>query len=444
MRFLFFVLFFLITNFAPSFSNIQAFDIINNNITIKVVDEHTIQTSWKVFRDGPVNIPSGDYMYIKYFGYDYEGIQSGATWTRRFIPIAGRVLGILSIALDFYIVMDDYIDKMIRNNNIYEAFVNSNPGMGQGTFLAQRDPFNPFVWHLAAQGITNYFDVSTGKNQKINVYDDQVVNSLFTTGYYVVGDIYHYMIFLGSNFTEEYINSLGAEYKTTIQYMNYEITTASKIEYFGSGPGPASVAHVAVVIGRMNNEQLEEQMSFMDYSNKLKTLANPKAIKEGTNGIEIIGYVFSGMVDIETGEELPAGFVIPVGENTTFEQDVELVNQEIYSVGVQVETAPEPPNEVDKDKNNWLIILNDLKIKFPFSLPYTYSYLFTLIIDTGISDNEIVEDMENRIKTLINSAFGVNVNIELDNVAIFIRLMRSFGTLLILLLLVVGYRRLLL
>jgi hypothetical protein len=444
MIFLIFVICFILSNLAPSLAYIQAFDILNNNITIKVVDEHTIQTSWKVFRDGPISVPPGDYMYIKYFGYDYEGVQSGTTWIRRFVPLGGRVLGILTIAFDFYIVMDDYIDKMVRNNNLYEAFVNSNPGMGQGTYLVQRDLFNPFVWRLSVQGQTNYFDSLSGKNQKINVYDDQTVNSLFTTGYYEVGDMMYHMIFLGSNFTEEYLNSLGAEYKTTIHNINYEITTASKTEYFGLGPEPVSVAHVAVTIGKMNNEQLEEQMTFADYLNRIKTLANPKAIDEKTGAIEIRGYVFPGMVDKQTGEELPAGFVIPVGENSTFEQDIELVSQETYSVGVQVEPSPEPSDEIDKEKNNWLEILNDLKIKFPFSIPYTYSYLFTLIIDTGVSDEEIVEDIENRIKFLIGSVFGVNVNIELDNVVILVRIMRSFGTLLILLLLVVGYKRLLL
>ncbi len=447
MFFLFLFFLFLIVNLGPAYSQLQVYDLVNNNIKVQVLDRHRIKiiNNGKIFRNGPIHVPPGEYMYIKY-SFDFEGVQSSNTFVSRFITIGTRVLGILFIAYQFYDIMNNYLMKFSNYNTMYEAFIDHNPGLGQGSFLAMRDPFIPYKWRLACQGKTVYFNYIEAKNKKVNVFDDQEFYSMWPTTYGVVG--YRWALYLLSTFTGEYMNNLAVQSFATGYHYHFFIISGEVRDYFSGGQ-----AYITFRVGIMDNEvlaqaQQEESYNFARYIEDLKGLANPKAIKEGVtlagaNGVEVRGYIFHGIIDVATGDVLPEGFLIPVGQNPVFEQDVELVSESENQITINVEPPPVPEQPVEEEKDNWLIRLEQLAIRFPFSIPYTYSYLVSLAAVYRFSNYELANDIEQKIEDVFRAA-GYNINLNLSFLAYFFAFVRTLGTILIIFLLVVGYRRLLL
>ncbi len=453
-----FILLFIIT-LAPALSIIQPFDLLNNVVNMRVLGPNVIQISGNTLvLSRPISIPTGNYLYIKYFGFDYDLVGS---WSRRIINIGSRSLIYLFIANSFYNVLNGYLDAVNRYNSIYDAFLSFNPVMGQGSYLAIRDPFIPYKWRLACQGSTTKLNYQY-RNEKINVFDDQEFLAIWPLTYVVVG--HPEALFLLSNFTGEYVNTLTAEYRGMDYVWVYRVYSASAIDYFGEVAGglysiPVSQAYVGVSIGVMENPYLdaylegvramEGTVDIAGYLEGVLEAVNELALRrdfilEGTPGILIIGYVFPAVETID-GLVIPEGMVIPLGENATFEQDIELVSEASPAIiDVQVEAPPPIEEEMDKDKNSWLFALQDLTNKFPFSIPYTYSYLFTLLSSHYYSDLYIVNDIEAKINNLLTTAFRRTITVNLDPLTPLVTMMRSFGTLIILFLIVVGYRRLLL
>jgi hypothetical protein len=459
MKFLFTVLFALIITLAPAYSTIQPFDLINNVVNMKIINFNTIQISGNTLvLSRSISIPAGNYLYVKYFGFDYD---LAGSWTRRIIPIGSRALVYLFIANTFYDIMNNYLEAVNQYNNIYDAFLSQNPGMGQGSYLVLRNPFPlSYKWRLACQGSTIKFNYEY-RNERINVFDDQEFLAIYPLTSAVVGNN---VLFLISNFTGEYMNTLVAQYRGISYAWLYKVYGASATEYFGEVAGgglisiPVSQAYVGASVGVMINPYLDAYLEGVRVANGVVDVAgylegvlegvNELALEreyvlEGTPGVLIRGYVFPA-VETTSGLEIPEGMVIPLGANATFEQDVELASESSPAVvDVQVEAPPSVEDEVDRDKNNWLMILQDLQNKFPFSIPYTYSYLFTLVTSYSYSDYVIINDIEAKINNLFSTAFGRSIVISLDVLTPLITMLRTFGTLIMIFLLVVGYRRLL-
>jgi hypothetical protein len=457
MKFLFAVLFAFIITLAPAYSTIQPFDLINNVVNMKIINSNTIQISGNTIAlSRSLTIPSGNYLYIKYFGFDYDLV---GAWSRRIINIGSRSLIYLFIAYSFYDTLNGYLQAVNQYNNIYDAFVSYNPSMGQGSFLVLNDLFNPFLWRFGVQGRSVEFNNVTGKNEIVNVYEDtENFNSYgWLTGVFVGRP---WVVYMWVNFTSDYMNTLTASYAGYWQSGLYIIHNSYAIEKFGEYTASAgwSYAAVGATVGVMANPYLDAYLEGVRAANGIVDIAgylegvlegvNDLALEreyvlEGTPGVLIRGYVFPA-VETTSGYEIPEGIVIPLGANATFEQDVELASEGSPAVvDVQVEAPPAVEDEVDKDKNNWLMILQDLQVKFPFSIPYTYSYLFTFITSYTYSDIEIINDIEAKINNLFSTAFGRPIVVSLDVLTPLITMLRTFGTLIIIFLLVVGYRRLL-
>jgi hypothetical protein len=457
MKIIITVLFVLLITLAPVYSIIQPFDLINNVVNLKVLSPNTIQISGNTLTlSRPITIPNGNYLYIRYFGFDYDLV---GAWSRKIVNVGSRALVYLFIANTFYDILNRYLEAVNEYNSIYEAFVSCNPGMGQGSFLVLNDLFNPFLWHFAVQGKSVEFNNVTGKNEVVNVYEDTSnFNSYgWLTGVFVGRP---WSVYMWVNFTSEYMNTLTARYAGYWQEGLYIIHNSYVLEKFGTYTHTAgwSYAAVGVTVGVMANPYLDAYLEgvraidgavdITGYLEGVLEAVNELALRrdfvlEGTPGILIIGYVFPAVETVD-GLVIPEGMVIPVGANATFEQDIELVSEGSPAiVDVQVENPPAVEDEVDRDKNNWLIILQDLQNKFPFSIPYTYSYLFTFVTSYSYSDLYIVNDIELKINNLLRSAFGSNITVNLDPLTPLVTMMRTFGTLTIIFLLVVGYRRLL-
>ncbi len=465
MKFLF--IFFLFIYFlAPVITysspyKVKVYDLINSSIKLNIVWEArggpivvypTSGYPIQLYQKPGAIVPAGQYRYFPVqFSEFYQGeVLGSSTWNIRAIQIGSRILLYLFIAYEFYSILDYYLQKYNEYNALYESFVDRNPGIAQGSFLCLKSPFFPYVrdWRLAIQANTVWFE--NQKNKNIRVYDDQEVNDIIR--FYMVG-IPTYS-FLQTNFTEEYMNTLQAERRSRQQVGMYIIEAGSQFEYFGlsSSGYPVSEARIAFSMGYIINEYLSNNPNintFQNYLNQLQNEANQKAIREipptsgGLGGKEIIGYYFPGAVDDQGEEVLPEGLVVPLGVNEDFERDLE-ENMELCecpsAINLDVEAPPDVESQIPVD--SWTSFLDDLKNRFPFSLPYTYTYLISLMTIYTYSNIDIVNDIENLLKQYFLSA-GYNININLDYIAPFIGFIRTLGTVLIILLVVVGYRRLL-
>ncbi len=470
MKLLIIFLFFIYT-LAPviTYSNpykVKVYDLLNSNLKIRFIEPGTggkivvyppngypIQVYKK---PGPL-VPVGEYRYFPFHFSDFyqSDVLSPNTWSFTLIQVGSRILIYIYIAYEFYDILNQYLQKYRQYNSLYQSFVDRNPGIGQGSFLALRIPFSS-SWRLSVQGKTiGFFEY---KNHFISVYEDEEFNPYM---YYppfesrrVGWGLGWGAIFMIVAFDAEYMNSLSVQSVEANREGVWIVESGYIIDFFGNTPGgPVSEAFVGVSFGRLINEYLENYPAintFPEYLSQLQSEANQKAIKDvpptssGSGGKEIIGYYFPGATDQYGQEILPEGIVVPLGQNEQFERDLE-EDIELCECpsGINLDVEPPPDVESQIPVDTWTSILDDLKNRFPFSIPFTYTYLISLMTIYTYSNIDIVNDIENKIKQYFLSA-GYNININLDYIAPFVGFIRTLGTVLIILLAVVGYRRLLL